>query len=267
MWWLTDQRRLQAERQATEALDADWFQHPNWSVDEEFRLTLTFYLTLARGRFPLRLTYHDTFPASPPSVRPADGETRLSGHQYGAGGDLCLDIRNDNWTPEVTGADMIYSACRLLEAETPSEDGTAVHAPSAHDFPNTLQLRSEVTRFYLDPLARSVLEGDDIDGLPIEVGFVYQSGTTLMAYLLSIGAGDGGRKFVMTPAAFRESCAVHTGMVFDADVPTPELQQIKELGALPRIARCTFNASGQPELGCTVTRIGRRPYSALPFCK
>ena len=232
MWWLTDQRRLQAERRAIETLDADWLQHPKWSVDGEFRLTLTFDLALARGRFPLRLTYHNTFPASPPSVRPADGETRLSGHQYGAGGDLCLDIRNDNWTPEVTGADMISSARRLLEAETPSEDGTAVHAPSAHDFPNTLQLRSEVTRFYLDPLARFVLAGDDIDGLPIEVGFVYQSGTTFMAYLLSIGPGDGGRKSVMTPAAFHESCAVHTGMVFDTDIPTPELQQLKELGAL-----------------------------------
>ena len=66
MWWLTDQRRLQTERQAIEALDADWFQHPNWSVDGEFRLMLTFDLALARGRFPLRLTYHNTFPGVAP---------------------------------------------------------------------------------------------------------------------------------------------------------------------------------------------------------
>ena len=232
MWWLTDQRRLQTERQAIEALDADWFQHPNWSVDGDFRLMLTFDLALARGRFPLGLTYHNTFPASPPSIRPADGEARLSGHQYGPGGDLCLDIRNDNWTPDVTGADMISSARRLLEAETPSEDGATVHAPSAHDFPNVLQLRSAVTRFYLDPLACIVLAGESVDGLPIEVGFIYQSSMTFMAHLLSIGAGDGGKKSVMTPAVVRESCVVHNGVVFDTDVPTPELQQIKKLDTL-----------------------------------
>ena len=232
MWWLTDQRRLQTERQAIEALDADWFQHSNWSVDGAFRLMLTFDLALARGRFPLRLTYHHTFPASPPSIHPADGEARLSGHQYGLGGDLCLDIRNDNWTPDVTGADMISSARRLLEAETPSEDGATVHAPSAHDFPNVLHLRSAVTRFYLDPLAYVALAGEGVDGLPIEVGFVYQHGMTLMAHLLSIGAGDAGKESVMTPAAIRESSVVHNGVVFDTDVPTPELQQIRKLGTL-----------------------------------
>ena len=156
----------------------------------------------------------------------------MSGHQYGPGGDLCLDIRNDNWTPDVTGADMISSARRLLEAETPSEDGATVHAPSAHDFPNVLQLRSAVTRFYIDPLACIVLAGECVDGLPIEIGFVYQRGMTFMAHLLSIGDGDGGKKSVMTPAAVRESCTVHNGVVFDTDVPTPELQQIRKLGTL-----------------------------------
>ena len=213
-------------------LEADWFRHPSWSVDQEFRLTLSFDLELARGRFPLRLTYHNTFPASPPSIRPADGEARLTGHQYGAGGDLCLEIRNDNWTPDVSGADLINSARRLLEAETPSEDGASVHAPSAHDFPDTLQLRSETTRFYLDPFAQAVLAGDRVDGLMIEVGVVFRCGKTLMAHLLSISAGEAGNKSVMTPAALRESCAVYKGVVFDMDVLTPKLRKIKTLEAL-----------------------------------
>ena len=267
MWWLTDQRRLQTERQAIEALDAVWFQRSNWSVDGAFRLMLTFDLALARGRFPLRLTYHHTFPASPPSIHPADGEARLSGHQYGPGGDLCLDIRNDNWTPDVTGADMISSARRLLEAETPSEDGATVHAPSAHDFPNVLHVRSAVTRFYLDPLAYVVLSGDGVDGLPIEVGFVYQHGMTLIAHLLSIGAADVGKKSVMTPATIRESSVVHNGVVFDTDVPTPQLQRIRKLSTLRELLSPRLMLRDDENWAAFATRIGRRPYSALPFCK
>ena len=157
MWWLTDQTRLRAERTAIEALRAEWFQDPKWSVDDQIRLTLTFDIVVGRKCFPLRLIFHNTFPASPPSVRPADSETRLSDHQYGAGGDLCLDIRNDNWTPDIKGADMIESARRLLEIEMPGDDGEPVRAPSAHDFPAMLSLRSHQTRFYVDPLARLVL--------------------------------------------------------------------------------------------------------------
>ncbi len=232
MWWLADPKRMLAERQAIEALDADWFRHPIWSVDEKFRLTLDFDLELAHGLYPLRLTYHNTFPASPPSIRPADGEARLTGHQYGAGGDLCLEIRNDNWTPDVTGADLINSARRLLEAETPNADGVSVHAPSAHNFPDTLQLRSETARVYLDPMARSVLAGDRVDGLLIEVGVVFRCGSTLMAHLLSINAEGTGKKPVMTPAALRELCAVYSGVVFDLDVPAVKLRRLRTLDGL-----------------------------------
>ena len=235
MWWLTNPKRLLAERQAIEALDADWFRNPSWSVDEEFRLTLNFDLQLARGRFPLRLTFHKTFPASPPSIRPADGEARLTGHQYGAGGDLCLEIRNDNWTPDVAGADLINSARRLLEAEAPGEDGAPVHAPSAHDFPNTLQLRSKPTRFYLDSLAQAILAGDRVDGLMIEIGLVFRCGKSFIAHLLSINAEETGKKSVMVPAALRESCAIYNGVVFDLDVSTPNLRRIKTLDALREV--------------------------------
>lgn len=232
MWWLTDQTRLRAERQAIEALDAEWFQKPNWSVDGEFRLTLTFDLVLTRGSFSLCLIYHNTFPASPPSIRPADGEMRLSSHQYGPGGDLCLDIRNDNWNLHVTGADMIRSACRLLEAETPGNDGKAVHALSAHDFPETLSLRSKVARFYVDPLARLVLARENIDGLPIEIAIDYRSGRMFVAHLLSIGGEAEDAKPFFAPETLRKSCAVEDGFVYVTDVPASMLQKIKKLDVL-----------------------------------
>lgn len=230
MWWLTDQSRLRAEREAIEALDAEWFQNPIWSPDKQLRLTLTFEIAIARGRHALRMIYHNTFPASPPSIVPADGETRLSGHQYGAGGDLCLEIRNDNWTPDVTGAMMIESAKRLLEVETPDEDGAAIHAPSAHDFPETLSLRSDVTRFYVSPLARLLLAGDKIDGLPIEVGFDYRSGRTFMAHILSIGGDDEKRS--LTPEPLRITCAVKEGVVLSTDASTMTLEKINTFSDL-----------------------------------
>lgn len=241
MWWLTDQSRLRKEREAIEALSAEWFQNLAWFVDDQLRLSLTFDISIARGRFPLRLIYHNTFPASPPSVRPADGETRLSDHQYGAGGDLCLDIRNDNWTPDVTGADMIESARRLLDTETPGEDGTPVHAPSAHNFPETLSLRADLTRFYMDPLARLVLAGDDIDGLPIEIGIDFHSGRECIAHLLSVGGDSEVSRPVFTPGALRKSCHIETGIIFTTDVPTTKLQKIKTLDALRNLLGVRLN--------------------------
>ncbi|WP_193176354.1 ThiF family adenylyltransferase [Oricola nitratireducens] len=232
MWWLTDQTRLRVEREAVEVLDAEWFQNPVWSVDDQLRLTLSFDIVIARGRYPLLLTYHNTFPASPPSIVPADGETRLSGHQYGAGGDLCLEIRNDNWTPDVTGAMMVESAWRLLETEAPSDDGVAVHAPSAHDFPATLSLRSDVTRFYVSPLARLIFADDDIDGLPLEIGIDSYSGRTFVAHILSIGGKGEGEKQRLTPEALRKTCVVNEGVVFVTDTPTRTLEKIKTLNAL-----------------------------------
>ncbi|NOX93598.1 MAG: ThiF family adenylyltransferase, partial [Alphaproteobacteria bacterium] len=148
------------------------------------------------------------------------------------GGDLCLEIRNDNWTPDVTGAMMIESAMRLLETEAPNDDGAAVHAPSAHDFPASLALRSDVTRFYVGPLARLKLADDDIDGLPLEIGIDSYSGRTFMAHILSIGGKGEGEKQRLTPDALRKTCVVKEGVVLVTDTPTRALKKIRTLKAL-----------------------------------
>ena len=60
MWWLTDQARLRAEREAIEALSAEWFHNPSWSVDDQLRLTLAFDIVgRARPLFsPTDLSQH-----------------------------------------------------------------------------------------------------------------------------------------------------------------------------------------------------------------
>ena len=245
MWWLTDQVRLRTEREAIEMLDAAWFQNPVWSPDKQLRLTLAFDIVIARGRFSLRLIYHNTFPASPPSVVPVDGETRLSGHQYGAGGDLCLEIRNDNWTPDVTGAMMIESAKRLLETETPGEGGEAIHAPSAHDYPATLSLRSEAARFYVDPLARVILTDEQVDGLRVEIGVDAYSGSTVMAHILSVNGDEDNDKRRISPEGLRSSCyVIKEGVVFVIGIPTSTLGKITTFDQLKDLLgdRLTLNA-------------------------
>ena len=115
VWWISDPERLSTERRAIDTLDADWFENPDWSLDSQARLRLTFDIALSHSRFRLAMTYHNTFPASPPSERPSRETQRLSGHQYGSGGELCLSIRSDNWSSDFTGADLIRSAHTLLE--------------------------------------------------------------------------------------------------------------------------------------------------------
>lgn len=235
MWWITEQYRLRTEREAISTLNADWFKEPKWHVDNQLRLNLTFKIAITRGCFALRLTYHNTFPASPPSILPIDENLRLSGHQYGSGGELCLEIRNDNWTPDVTGAQMIKSARKLLEDETPGDDGITVHAPSAHGVQETITLRSELSRFYIEPMARLSLWQSTKDGVPIEIGIEHRSGKGFVAHLLSIGEGSEDKITLSAPDAMRKLCAVQKGNVFLTNASTTELSRIKNITDLQKL--------------------------------
>jgi len=157
-WWHSDQERLKLEKDAIAALEAkaDWLENIAWDLDNEFRLIAVFDIVLAHARFSLRITYHNTFPSSPPGIAPI-ADIKLSGHQYGAGGDLCLQIRPDNWRPEYTGADMIKSAQQLLSDEAPDSDGAVQAAPSDHDLPDTIRFRGAVFRFYIPAVSRLFL--------------------------------------------------------------------------------------------------------------
>ena len=126
---------------------ADWLENVQWSFDDSVRIQILFDIRVDDDYFNLKLTYHNTFPYSAPSVAPVD-PSRLLGHQY-KNGDLCLEIRPDNWREDFTGADMIESAFNLLEKESPGPDGNITPAPSAHNAPETINIRHATCRFYL----------------------------------------------------------------------------------------------------------------------
>lgn len=132
LWWLSDWPRLAMEKARVETLAADgWFSLTRWHV-HQFRLAVEGVITAHGAPYPVRLVYPDLFPDVPAWVEPQNGQARWSGHQYGVGGALCLELRPDNWQATATGADVLQSAYNLLYQENPLGEGRQGKVPSAH---------------------------------------------------------------------------------------------------------------------------------------
>lgn len=157
IWWTDSPTRGRAERQAVADLaeTADWLQAVKWRLNDELQFVADFDVVHLGDTYPLSLTYPHFFPAVPPQVTPRDG-TRISGHQYGAGGELCLEYRPDNWEPHFTGAMMIVSAHRLLSGETPA-DGEVADVASAHRQTIAQEVRNTSTRLIIDTILLDIL--------------------------------------------------------------------------------------------------------------
>lgn len=253
IWWIADSKRLSDERRAIESIDEDWFEGPNWSLDDRGRLRLIFDIALPHRRFRLAMTYYNTFPASPPSVRPVNDTERVSSHQYGLGGELCLSIRSDNWSPNVTGADMVRSAHTLLSLETPDLDGVVSPAPSAHHIPREQALRHKRARFYVDPLSKTALLRDDLGEPAIEVALDYRL-HCYIAHPLSIrpSSCDGSAVPVGAPSTLRETHAVGRGYLYVVDYPSPAVKTITTVAQLRAIVGERFKLPMQDTWVCLV---------------
>ena len=252
VWWLSDPDRLARERASIKALGEDWFEHADWSLDGKARLRLVFDIVIQRGRFRLAMVYHNTFPASPPSVRPLNEGARLSDHQYGSGGDLCLEIRSDNWSPDITGAEMVRSAHLLLSLETPGQDGERVTAPSDHDVPYELTLRASGSRFYLDNLTYFSVLNDKNDGAEIEIGLNFRNGKTIIAYLLKLVAANGDQAALAVPLGVRETCWALNGRLFKVDASSTDVSAVKTVKSLADLVGGRFTLKRGDRWTCMV---------------
>lgn len=157
MWWIRNPQRLALELKAIEELRANepWLVGIKVTLPEGLVFAVEFDIDVNGERLPFTLRYPDFFSDTPPSVFPRDGR-RHSGHQYGAGGELCLEYRSDNWDPSVTGAMMIISTHRLLVGEQPSPHVRAI-VPDAHVSTLGQELRSAAGRFLTTPGIRAVM--------------------------------------------------------------------------------------------------------------
>lgn len=150
IWYLTDPLRFRSERRAIEELlgRVDWLSAADgWKIGENARITWEGEISAGGKTWSLSLRYPHHFPHSPPLVVPRGDKTRWSMHQWGPGGELCLEYGSDNWHPDITGADMLESAHRLLEGERPVEGSGGGIVASRHEVSLGQALRSDY--FYL----------------------------------------------------------------------------------------------------------------------
>ncbi|MDX7951461.1 ThiF family adenylyltransferase [Lichenihabitans sp. Uapishka_5] len=145
IWFLEDRERLVVERRAiaTLAADVEWLVEAVWDLVRA-QLILRLAMDTGGAVHRLEMRYPAMFPHTPPDIVPVDPDFRLSDHQW-SGGSLCLEYRPDNWRPDLTGADMVRSAHRLLSADADTKAG-ARELPSAHDFTLGQSLRTAFRR-------------------------------------------------------------------------------------------------------------------------
>jgi molybdopterin/thiamine biosynthesis adenylyltransferase len=157
MWWLRDPERLKSEVAGIDRLRESerWLGPVAYRPAADLLFSVDFDLAVGAETFPMELRYAQMFPETPPSVIPRDGR-RLSNHQYGRGGELCLEYRSDNWNPTITGAMMIESAYRLISGERAIGPAPA-EVLSAHRVTLGQELRGSLCRFLLTKSLRGAL--------------------------------------------------------------------------------------------------------------
>lgn len=207
IWWLNDPARARAERRALAELaeTVPWLGTVCWQVGASGVLTVNLDIEHEGTAFPLTMAYSAFHPDAPPTLTPRDGR-RLSGHQYGAGGSLCLEYRADNWETGITGAMMVESAYRLIAGERGPEEG---EVPSAHRVSVGQRVRGQALRLLLTEVADDRLRAIAV-GVPVELGIAerWQSGT-LVATVTDIEGVDGlGAWPAGVPATMKRGFAV-----------------------------------------------------------
>lgn len=152
-WIFRAPERFRREREEIGNLkvSADWLLAADWKIESD-GLCVDAVIRAHEHDYEVRLVYPDLIPYAPAIVRPRNADGRWSGHQYtGENGVLCLEYRPDNWRPEITGAQMLESAHRLLDFENPlgaNRPERPVIAPSAHQLARGQELRGEWARWY-----------------------------------------------------------------------------------------------------------------------
>lgn len=149
IWYFQDSARSKREREAIERLASQvpWMTPRGLRIDGSLRLIWDIDISTGERTYPVSLRYPNHFPYSPPVVLPRGDSDRWSSHQYGPGGELCLEYGPDNWHPEITGADMVVSAFRLLQGESPTSEETAV--ASRHKITLGQYVRNRFSRFVI----------------------------------------------------------------------------------------------------------------------
>ncbi len=200
IWWVESPTCARSERQGVADLTerVAWLKGVRWHLSNGAALAVDFEIEHDGNSVPLTMTYAEFHPNSPPIVLPRDG-SRLSSHQYGTGGNLCLEYRADNWETSITGAMMIESAHRLIAGE---RDVDGPELPSAHAVSVGQSVRGSYFRFLatrqMEERLRAIAFGQSV-----EIGIVekYYADT----FTVTIAEIDGVTDGRAWPAGIRET--------------------------------------------------------------
>lgn len=176
-WAVKNPKRLLHERAKIAALEKEgWIKGVVWRLTQGLVIEVDVDVAVYGREYPVTLTYTDLFPQTAAYIRPRDPSQQWSGHQYGPGGTLCLEWREDNWHSNVTGADLLRSAYKLLSTEQDPQQPRQVS--SAHRLTEGQELRSsENYRLVLTAAALSALAGVPNPGsMRVQTAMVFHSG-------------------------------------------------------------------------------------------
>jgi sulfur-carrier protein adenylyltransferase/sulfurtransferase len=210
IWWIENPARSASERLAVENLvgSQSWLQIVQFRLDGT-RICWDLDIVTPRRSYPITLRYPDFFPGSPPLIFPRGVKERWSFHQYGAGGELCLEIGPDNWDETYTGADMLESAYRLLTGEEEHASG-GLDVESRHKESLGQLMRTRKNRIFIPTAAHSLMaELLDFELLSATVTVMYRKGSRTFM-LASIGEGDAEWKAPLPPVLLSSTFSVKT---------------------------------------------------------
>lgn len=148
----------------------DWVKRVDWHCDEAAGTVTADVDFVAGGQLrEAKLVYPFVYPFCPLQVMPRLGGERWSAHQWPSG-ELCLEMRADNWHPEFNGADMLVSARKLLDTEAKVDDaGIRQQVPADHRFTEGQYLILHFLRLVIsdDLIAEARRRGVGVHGLDL----------------------------------------------------------------------------------------------------
>jgi molybdopterin/thiamine biosynthesis adenylyltransferase len=248
IWWLENPARTNAERQGISDLTerVSWLSGVRWYLSDGAALSVDFEIEHDSQNFPLTMTYAAFHPNAPPIVVPRDG-SRLSSHQYGAGGNLCLEFRADNWETTITGAMMVESAHRLIAGE---RDADGRELPSAHHVSIGQSIRGWNFRFLVTTAAEERLKSLDA-GRCVEIGVAEKfHADTLTTTVTDI---DGAADLGAWPSGIRDTTKrghavrLPPGMSLPASTQESIIKLLDELG-LVAVREQALTTGGEMDL-------------------
>jgi hypothetical protein len=159
-WFLRDPARLDRERLSLQQLasSVSWLVGFEWGISEGLHVDAI--IRAHHHDYEVRVSFPPMYPHAPSIVRPVNTEGRLSSHQYGTDGPLCLQWGPDNWHSEITAAQMLESAYELFRIENPlgqERPDVTVVAPSRHSLTVGQELRDKWARWYISSGLRTFL--------------------------------------------------------------------------------------------------------------